>query len=81
MADTVEYSTYRDETELPEIMRLIEMDLSEPYTIFTYRYFISNWPHLCHLVSSHVGQALRLFVRSSSPSPRLLPPTSSSMRI
>merc|ERR1712073_133074 len=24
-------------------------DLSEPYSIFTYRYFINNWPELCFL--------------------------------
>merc|ERR1712113_389366 len=24
-------------------------DLSEPYSIFTYRYFINNWPDLCFL--------------------------------
>lgn len=29
---------------------LIEKDLSEPYSIFTYRYFINNWPKLCIMV-------------------------------
>lgn len=33
-------------------MELITKDLSEPYSIYTYRYFIHNWPHLCILVSS-----------------------------
>ncbi|KAL4422100.1 hypothetical protein ABPG77_001568 [Micractinium sp. CCAP 211/92] len=31
-------------------MRLIDNELSEPYSIFTYRYFLHNWPHLCFLV-------------------------------
>ncbi|KAA0202249.1 hypothetical protein HAZT_HAZT007915 [Hyalella azteca] len=31
------------------IMALIQKDLSEPYSIYTYRYFIHNWPHLCFL--------------------------------
>eukprot|EP00193_Tetraselmis_chui_P003123 CAMPEP_0177756164 /NCGR_PEP_ID=MMETSP0491_2-20121128/2961_1 /TAXON_ID=63592 /ORGANISM="Tetraselmis chuii, Strain PLY429" /LENGTH=172 /DNA_ID=CAMNT_0019271725 /DNA_START=293 /DNA_END=811 /DNA_ORIENTATION=- len=30
-------------------MALIDNELSEPYSIFTYRYFIYNWPHLCFL--------------------------------
>ena len=33
-----------------QVMGLIEKDLSEPYSIFTYRYFINNWPSLCILV-------------------------------
>eukprot|EP01135_Chromosphaera_perkinsii_P006596 Nk52_evm21s553 gene=Nk52_evmTU21s553 len=41
---------YRDETQMGDIMRLITMDLSEPYSIYTYRYFIHNWPHLCFVV-------------------------------
>jgi peptide alpha-N-acetyltransferase len=32
-------------------MGLIEKDLSEPYSIFTYRYFISDWPQLCILAT------------------------------
>ncbi|EDO48600.1 predicted protein [Nematostella vectensis] len=31
------------------IMALITKDLSEPYSIYTYRYFIHNWPNLCFL--------------------------------
>lgn len=31
------------------VMGLIEKDLSEPYSIFTYRYFIIQWPRLCFL--------------------------------
>lgn len=47
---TIEYVNYRDETQMPDIMRLIQKDLSEPYSIYTYRYFIHNWPQLCFLV-------------------------------
>ena len=31
------------------VMRLIDAELSEPYTIFTYRYFLHAWPQLCYL--------------------------------
>ncbi|KAJ3272403.1 hypothetical protein HDV01_005586 [Terramyces sp. JEL0728] len=37
---------YKDESELKEMMELIEKDLSEPYTIYTYRYFLNNNPEL-----------------------------------
>jgi peptide alpha-N-acetyltransferase len=48
----VEYRTYSKEEEMLEVVALIEKDLSEPYSIFTYRYFIHNWPDLCLLVSA-----------------------------
>ena len=28
-------------------MEMVDKDLSEPYSIFTYRFFLVNWPHLC----------------------------------
>ena len=45
----VSFIQYRDETQMPLIMKLIQKDLSEPYSIYTYRYFIHNWPNLCFL--------------------------------
>lgn len=47
----IEYVVYESEKQMPDIMRLITKDLSEPYSIYTYRYFIHNWPKLCFLVS------------------------------
>ncbi|KAG0749995.1 hypothetical protein G6F57_006241 [Rhizopus arrhizus] len=46
---TIEYKQYESELQLPSIIHLIENDLSEPYSIYTYRYFIHNWPNLCFL--------------------------------
>ncbi|XP_057678640.1 N-alpha-acetyltransferase 30 [Corythoichthys intestinalis] len=43
------YVRYESELQMPWIMRLITKDLSEPYSIYTYRYFIHNWPQLCFL--------------------------------
>ncbi|XP_066477958.1 N-alpha-acetyltransferase 30 [Tiliqua scincoides] len=43
------YVRYQSELQMPDIMRLITKDLSEPYSIYTYRYFIHNWPQLCFL--------------------------------
>ncbi|XP_014295529.1 N-alpha-acetyltransferase 30 isoform X1 [Microplitis demolitor] len=45
----VEYVSYTNELQMPDIMKLIQKDLSEPYSIYTYRYFIHNWPKLCFL--------------------------------
>lgn len=47
--DEVSYIVYESELQMPDIMRLIQKDLSEPYSIYTYRYFIHNWPHLCFM--------------------------------
>ncbi|CAG9529973.1 unnamed protein product [Cercopithifilaria johnstoni] len=40
---------YENEHQMVDIMRLITKVLSEPYSIYTYRYFIHNWPKLCLL--------------------------------
>ena len=40
---------YAGEADLPLAMSLVDAELSEPYSIFTYRYFLRNWPHLCFL--------------------------------
>lgn len=45
----IRYVVYESENQMPDIIRLITKDLSEPYSIYTYRYFIHNWPKLCLL--------------------------------
>lgn len=47
--DDVSFVNYESEEQMQDIMSLIQKDLSEPYSIYTYRYFIHNWPHLCFL--------------------------------
>lgn len=46
----VQYSGYESEEQLTDIIQLMKADLSEPYSVYTYRYFIHQWPHLCMLV-------------------------------
>ena len=48
----LEYKAYADENDLPIIMDLVASELSEPYSIFTYRYFIASWPGLCWMAYS-----------------------------
>lgn len=51
----VSFVQYTDEeTQMAPLMGLIDKELSEPYSIFTYRYFINNWPKLCIL--AHLGE-------------------------
>lgn len=52
----IEYTMYESEKQMPYIMSLITKDLSEPYSIYTYRYFIHNWPDLCFLVRIFIFQ-------------------------
>lgn len=47
--NNIQYVSYTSELQMPDIMKLIQKDLSEPYSIYTYRYFIYNWPKLCFL--------------------------------
>eukprot|EP00276_Gloeochaete_wittrockiana_P009045 CAMPEP_0184667154 /NCGR_PEP_ID=MMETSP0308-20130426/65750_1 /TAXON_ID=38269 /ORGANISM="Gloeochaete witrockiana, Strain SAG 46.84" /LENGTH=155 /DNA_ID=CAMNT_0027112189 /DNA_START=36 /DNA_END=504 /DNA_ORIENTATION=- len=53
---------YENELQIPGLMRLIEKDLSEPYSIFTYRYFINNWPRLCFLALAEDGECIGAIV-------------------
>lgn len=46
----IHYQPYAGESRLNDIIELISRDLSEPYSIFTYRFFLHNWPQLCYLV-------------------------------
>lgn len=47
----IDIRPYKDENDLPEIISMIAADLSEPYSIYVYRYFIHQWPELCYVVS------------------------------
>ncbi|KAH9856364.1 acyl-CoA N-acyltransferase [Lenzites betulinus] len=46
---SIVYRQYSGESELPHIMALVQHELSEPYVIYTYRYFLQQWPHLAFL--------------------------------
>jgi peptide alpha-N-acetyltransferase len=45
----ITYEYYKDESQILRIKNLMDIDLSEPYTVFTYRYFINTWPQHCIL--------------------------------
>ncbi|KAF2268509.1 acyl-CoA N-acyltransferase [Lojkania enalia] len=45
----VQYQADKEETYLPAIRQLISRDLSEPYSIYVYRYFLYQWGDLCYM--------------------------------
>ncbi|CAB9505871.1 alpha-acetyltransferase 30 [Seminavis robusta] len=50
--DGIEFVNYTDESQLEYVMDLVGRDLSEPYSIFTFRYFLARFPSLCLLAVS-----------------------------
>ena len=40
---SITYRQYTGEPDLPHIISLVEHELSEPYVIYTYRYFLNQW--------------------------------------
>ncbi|KAK4356845.1 hypothetical protein RND71_022455 [Anisodus tanguticus] len=56
-ASEIEYVSYGFEHHLPLIMNLVDEELSEPYSIFTYRYFVYLWPQLSFM-AFHKGKCI-----------------------
>lgn len=50
MNDELYFETFSDERDLEPIIKLVEQDLSEPYSIYTYRFFIYEYPKMCIMV-------------------------------
>jgi hypothetical protein len=46
----VPYGDQKQSEYLPAIRQLISKDLSEPYSIYVYRYFLYQWGDLCFMV-------------------------------
>lgn len=49
----IQYDHSLEAQYLPAIRALISKDLSEPYSIYVYRYFLYQWGHLCYMVSTN----------------------------
>jgi hypothetical protein len=48
----VQYHSSKEADYLSAIRQLISTDLSEPYSIYVYRYFLYEWGDLCFMVSN-----------------------------
>ncbi|SJX61697.1 related to MAK3 N-acetyltransferase [Sporisorium reilianum f. sp. reilianum] len=44
------------------IISLIEKELSEPYIVYTYRYFVNQWPSLCFLAYTSTREPIGVIV-------------------
>jgi N-alpha-acetyltransferase 30 len=45
----VQYALEKEQEFLQPMRDLISRDLSEPYSIYVYRYFLYQWPELCYM--------------------------------
>lgn len=52
---SVQYDSDKEAIYLSAIRQLISKDLSEPYSIYVYRYFLYEWGDLCFMVSLKVS--------------------------
>jgi peptide alpha-N-acetyltransferase len=50
----VQYEPSQEAHYLPAIRQLISKDLSEPYSIYVYRYFLYQWGDLCYMVNQPI---------------------------
>jgi len=75
----IPYCPADEDIHLPAVQSLISGDLSEPYSIYCYRYFLHQWPDLCFLAfdnSPDVKTDANLTTTSSTttqhPPPRII---------
>ncbi|KAH6653735.1 acyl-CoA N-acyltransferase [Truncatella angustata] len=54
----IQYEHALEDKYLPAIRALISKDLSEPYSIYVYRYFLYQWAHLCFMALSPEDDSL-----------------------
>jgi peptide alpha-N-acetyltransferase len=50
----IQYDPDKEAQYLTAIRELISKDLSEPYSIYVYRYFLYQWADLCYMVCIHL---------------------------
>ena len=64
----IEWRTYESEADLKTIMMMMGRDLSEPYPIYTYRYFVHQWPELT-LIAHYKGKIIGTIVSKIEDKP------------
>ncbi|KIW05491.1 uncharacterized protein PV09_03375 [Verruconis gallopava] len=55
----VQYEVEKEHIYLNAIRKLISRDLSEPYSIYVYRYFLNQWGDLCYMALDAESDDLR----------------------
>lgn len=63
----VSYGAEKESPFLPAIRQLISNDLSEPYSIYVYRYFLYQWGHLCFMALDEEDNLIGVIVCKLEP--------------
>ena len=58
----IQYDAHKEAQYLTAIRELISKDLSEPYSIYVYRYFLYQWADLCYMVCLHISAFQTVFL-------------------
>jgi len=64
--EDIVYETYKCEEELAELTALVDKELSEPYSVFTYRFFVNYWPKLT-IIARFKGVAVGVIMAKIEP--------------
>ncbi|KAJ5924845.1 hypothetical protein N7466_009032 [Penicillium verhagenii] len=63
----VQYDKTRENEYVAAMRQLISKDLSEPYSIYVYRYFLYQWGHLCFLAMDDKNEMVGVVVSKLEP--------------
>ncbi|KAF2088440.1 acyl-CoA N-acyltransferase [Saccharata proteae CBS 121410] len=63
----VQFEVQQEEQYLPAIRSLISKDLSEPYSIYVYRYFLYQWGDLCYMTLDESNNLIGVIVCKLEP--------------
>ncbi|KAH7363749.1 N-terminal acetyltransferase C complex catalytic subunit MAK3 [Pyrenochaeta sp. MPI-SDFR-AT-0127] len=63
----IQYEPAKEELFLPVIRQLISKDLSEPYSIYVYRYFLYQWGDLCYMALDPQNNLIGVVISKLEP--------------
>lgn len=64
---TYEPLDIHSEPDFERIRELISADLSEPYCVYVYRFFLHEWPQLCYLAKTAEGECIGVVMCKLEP--------------
>lgn len=56
-----------NEQDFLALKQLISQDLSEPYSIYVYRFFLNQWPNLCYLAKNSSQEVIGVIISKLEP--------------
>ncbi|CAM9019366.1 unnamed protein product [Wickerhamomyces anomalus] len=56
-----------NEKDFESIKKLISDDLSEPYSIYVYRFFLNQWPQLCYIAKDSSDELIGAVISKLEP--------------